>query len=335
MIDAHKCIIQDEYLGFLSYFNTLETIEKFAETYDLEISFEDIILHACLGENISLIKQIITKESLILPMDVLYGVVQNGHYDLLKYLIENDLIESIDSSSEFLLHLACVGYQLPKNEIRKLFHKDICEDKYLQIVQYLIEKLNFDVNKKDESNMTCSFHWACFGGHENIADYLYNHGANIRSVAKKNRNALHFACIDFTILNIDIGNYTKPFRDNSKDRLIIVKYLIEKLHFDPNSRDKFGAIPLHYACLSGFLPVVKYFIEITKCNIEDRNSEDQTPLHFAKMGKNNEVIEYLLSKGANENAQDIHGKIPKIYGEMEDSDIEFSFYMKEISRDLD
>ena len=60
--------------------------------------------------------------------------------------------------------------------------------------------------------------------------------------------------------------------------------------------------PLHYACKSGDLQIVQYLIE-KGANVEAQNSIGNGPLHLASgYGKTN-IVKYLISKGANKYAK--------------------------------
>ena len=76
----------------------------------------------------------------------------------------------------------------------------------------------------------------------------------------------------------------------------IVQYLIEKDSYN-EAKDGYGKTPLHYHIEKG-------------ANIEATSSTGRTALHFASaFGKTN-IVKFLVSKGANKNAQDINGQTP-------------------------
>ena len=64
---------------------------------------------------------------------------------------------------------------------------------------------------------------------------------------------------------------------------------------------------LHIASMNGQLPIVKYLIEKQKVDIDINGYNDKTPLHYACENDYLQIIEYLISKGANVNVKDYLG----------------------------
>ena len=56
--------------------------------------------------------------------------------------------------------------------------------------------------------------------------------------------------------------------------------------------------PLHIAAVSNHLEVVRYLIESCRVNLNPIDRWGVTPLSDAKNLGNNEIVKYLLSKGA-------------------------------------
>lgn len=88
-------------------------------------------------------------------------------------------------------------------------------------------------------------------------------------------------------------------------------YYLEKflsIGLDPDQRDKDGVSPLHLAVEMGNINSVKLLLDFNADpNIADYRGV--TPLHIAySFDGMTEIIEYLLSKGANPNLRDKLGK---------------------------
>eukprot|EP00833_Pecoramyces_ruminatium_P006952 jgi/Orpsp1_1/1180984/evm.model.c7180000075357.2 len=71
-----------------------------------------------------------------------------------------------------------------------------------------------------------------------------------------------------------------------------------------NGQDCFGNTPLMYACQGGYEEIVKYLIE-KGANINAKNNKGETPLMFLCRSNfiNKETIKYLIEKGADINAR--------------------------------
>ena len=102
-------------------------------------------------------------------------------------------------------------------------------------------------------------------------------------------------------------------------KLANAQFLIEKTRFDVNKpinkdyeNDKIykGNTLLHIACENDDLPLVQYLIE-KKANVNAQNYQEQTPLHLACYHANGyQVVRHLIQNGANIKAKDKEGKTP-------------------------
>ena len=59
--------------------------------------------------------------------------------------------------------------------------------------------------------------------------------------------------------------------------------------------------------MKGHLPIVHYLIEKHNVDINIEGYEEKTPLHYACEYGHLQIVEYLISKGANVNAKDKYG----------------------------
>ena len=91
--------------------------------------------------------------------------------------------------------------------------------------------------------------------------------------------------------------------------LHVVRYLIEKLHYNANEKNLFSQTPLHVACQNGHLNIVNYLIGL--CNLLARDNIGITPLHQAIKHRQEEVAEFLVKDmKCNPNIQDNKGRTP-------------------------
>ncbi|KAL6847064.1 hypothetical protein ACP4OV_022917 [Aristida adscensionis] len=92
----------------------------------------------------------------------------------------------------------------------------------------------------------------------------------------------------------------------SKGRLEIVKYLVEELGLDVNSRSIHDETPMLFAAQNGSVPVLKYLIDHggdPACT----DSSGSTPLHYAAEHGQCEALRLLLSRGVPVDPLDLHG----------------------------
>ncbi len=89
----------------------------------------------------------------------------------------------------------------------------------------------------------------------------------------------------------------------------MVKLLLEK-GADVTICCKEDILPINFAAAFGHLSIVKMLLEKDS---ETINGKSRSPLHSAAKRNQKEVIEYLLSKGADKCKKDIKGKTPLNY----------------------
>lgn len=138
-----------------------------------------------------------------------------------------------------------------------------------------------------------------------------------KSALTNNRSFLEFmtnngSCEIIKLLMIDdtLGNYTSVLSNHSNllehatnnGLFEIVQLLI------PYGTPKIYMSCLYTACEKGYLDIVKVFI---KCKIDISNKPKKyTPLHIACIYGHINIVEYLLSIGANLNISDDNGQSP-------------------------
>ena len=217
----------------------------------------------------------------------------------------------------------CSSIQYHRYEITKWLQENFkCEPVRLS---ERIRYFNFDgfyTPPRREINLwefTC-LHNAAIIGHLNIVKFLIANSAKIDALTRRDKTPLHFACTEghFPVVqylvengaNInakDSNGKTPPDYAVFSDNLQVLKYLCEK-GASIQSEGTYG--PLHAACFGHKLPYVQYLIE--ECGI-DINSQDQqgmTPLHWATVISGEDIIRYLLSKGADKTIKNQRGRTP-------------------------
>lgn len=73
---------------------------------------------------------------------------------------------------------------------------------------------------------------------------------------------------------------------------------------------KHGVKLPHVAALHGLVEILEHTQTQLHDNIDIRDGIDRTPLFYATFGSQLHAVEWLLSNGADPNAQDVNGQIP-------------------------
>lgn len=89
----------------------------------------------------------------------------------------------------------------------------------------------------------------------------------------------------------------------------VIKFLIEKMHYDLDIGDKLSRVPLHIAVRENQLELIRYFLR-KKANINAQDSEGNTAVSKATHIENEMATKLLLELGANPNIANIHGNTP-------------------------
>ena len=95
-----------------------------------------------------------------------------------------------------------------------------------------------------------------------------------------------------------------------------IKPLLEKKPGLVNSKDLNNRTPLHFAAMTGNQQIAEYLIS-KGAVLDPKNSDGRTPLHFASSNQHKELVEYLIYIGADLEAKDIYDTTPlgsAVYG---------------------
>jgi ankyrin repeat protein len=119
----------------------------------------------------------------------------------------------------------------------------------------------------------------------------------------------YFIIVTVLILSASVTNAQEIFEAVKNNNLAKVKELIEADQRLVNIKDETGRIPLHWACLNGFIDTAEYLIKNGK-DINIKDNSEQTSLHMAALNGHVEIAGLLLGNGANIDIQDPSGKTP-------------------------
>ena len=113
------------------------------------------------------------------------------------------------------------------------------------------------------------------------------------------------------ILDLNKDGYDRDIlRACVKGKFANVIWLIEYENVDKYTKDELGDTLLHLAVRYVQVPIVRYLVERLNFDINIGNNKGRTPLHFAVENNDIKTINFLLSKGANIEAEDNQGWTP-------------------------
>ncbi|CAH0549306.1 unnamed protein product [Brassicogethes aeneus] len=234
---------------------------------------------AALTENVEIANVLLSKDADIDAQDIngkspLIFAVSNNHTETAKFLINKGADVNLRGSKDNATAL-----------------HDAAATGNVEIAKVLLSK-DADIDAQDINEFS-PLMFAVNKNHTETAKFLINHGAdvNLRS-SKYNATALHDAAAT--------GNVE------------IAKVLLSK-KADIDAQDINGNSPLMFAVNKNHTETAEFLIN-QGANVNLRGSKDKImALHVAAATGNVEIVNVLVSNGADIDAQDINGKSPLIY----------------------
>ena len=153
-----------------------------------------------------------------------------------------------------------------------------CKKNQLEIVKFLTSKPECNCETEDIYGNR-PLHVACmFSGNVELVRYLVKEaGCDINAKGENDYTALHWAC--------------------EKNQLEIVKFLTSKQECSLEAGDKDGNRPLHLACgFSGNVGLVRYLVEVVGCDINSKTVNGKFPLQIALDENNFDLVKYLTTR---------------------------------------
>ncbi len=280
----------------------LETCVKFSRDNDVDMLMRrEQILHSLLNKNPSLIQQ--TPHILRAPeIDLgLFKELVGAYLSATNIIDYNCAMVAFDCMSPKDYH-ELVQFLLTDCNAEYLFRgNENWQDPLPKIIKYarlLPETLELllnipgnHINMKDKRGDNLLFSAAYGNAVDNLKE-LMERGLDYNARGSVNESLLHAAA--------GFGGVE------------MVRHLLS-LKLDPNSRNKNGWTPLHYAA-EGYewLSVVEVLVK-NGANVHAKNNDGQTALHFCAAKYSHlsvEVIKYLIGKGAQVNHRDNDGNTP-------------------------
>ena len=266
----------------------------------------DTPLHiACLRNSIEIVKYLIEECRCdpqvqncrgVLPLHI---ACSNGPLEMVKLVSHCNTNTTITSTCTWISRDTCKDPTVHVVEGDTPLHI-ACRYKEDVIVKYLIEQCHCDPQIQNCQGVL-PLHIACSSGSLEMVKLVSHCNTNTRITSTctwisgdKKEPTVHVVEGD-TPLHIAC-RYEED---------VIVKYLIEECHCDPQIQNCQGVLPLHIACLNGSLEIVKLL-----SNWVSRVTGD-TPLHICCRNKEDELVKYLIEKCCcNPQRKNFNGVLP-------------------------
>jgi ankyrin repeat protein len=290
---------------------------------------------ACLGTLLHLDKDVITRESLEDYPLAEYAAehwVYHAQFEEVSQNVEDGMKQLFDPGKPHLT--VCIWIDDPERPW--LVRDDRAERPWAtagpplpyaafwglqSIVHFLVVELSEDVHSRSDMYNATPLHLASQNGHNQVACFLLERGADISAQDNIGLTSLHLASqeghVEVAHMLIERGadvsakdkdGETPLYRALRCGHVEVVHMLIER-GADFLAQDKGGITPLHLASEGGHVEVVHMFIECG-ADVSAQDKYGTTPLHQASRRGHVEVAHMLIERGADVSAQGRGGKTP-------------------------
>ncbi|XP_046337771.2 ankyrin repeat domain-containing protein 17-like [Haliotis rufescens] len=259
----------------------------------------DNLLHsASRGGHVEVVKFVLSQGTLSINsrgwkrMTPAMTAADKGHKEVVELLVRKGAdVSLLDIGHDTLLHLACRGG-------------------HVEVVKFVLSQGMVSINSRGWKKMTPVI-TAAEKGHTEVVELLVKEGADVTLVNKKGDNLLHSASrgghvevVKFVLsqgtLSINSRGWKKmtpAMTAADKGHKEVVELLVRK-GADVSLLDIGHDTLLHLACRGGHVEVVKFVLSLDRVSINSRGWEKMTPAMTAAVKGQKEVVELLVSKGA-------------------------------------
>ena len=261
----------------------------------------------------------------------LHYASQYGRMNIIRYLTKELGCDPVGKKCEFFLQYKQFSFQTNKTttiQVREKLCLPLhlaCYCGHLRVVKYFTDELKCEPTIPGEFRAT-PLHYACDGGKLNIVRYLVKKkGCDLKDKYSCHKPPIAFACHRGHLNIIKYFATLKNFNPNdllgyghtllhlaaTGDNADVIKYLINECGCR-ETLDKFGLLPVHYACVCGRLNTVRGFINEQNCNDPScRDLIGRTPLHHACTAGHMNIIHCLVTElGCDSRIADKTGTLP-------------------------
>ncbi|XP_046337772.2 ankyrin repeat domain-containing protein 17-like [Haliotis rufescens] len=261
--------------------------------------FDNNILHsACLGGHVEVVKYVLSQDIVNINSRVWCGrtpvmlAAENGHRVVVELLVNVGAdVTLVDKKGDNLLHFASWGGNV-------------------EVVKFVLSLGMLSINSRGWQEITPVM-LAVDKGHNDVVELLVSKGADVSFLDKGHGTLLHFACrggnvevvkfvLSLGMLSINSRGWKKMtpvMTAADKGHKEVVELLVSK-GADVSLLDKGHDTLLHLACKGGNVEVVKFVLSLGMLSINSRGWQEMTPVMLAADKGHKEVVELLVSKGA-------------------------------------
>ncbi|EAY10884.1 hypothetical protein TVAG_012500 [Trichomonas vaginalis G3] len=218
--------------------------------------------------------------------------------------IESAIINSKFSTFKLLIELGCdINY---KNENGLTLIHTSAQSSNVDIIKYLIEEKNFDINLKNERNEYSPLLYAIIHNNYHVVEYLLSKGADYNQICNNLENPFQTAInkADFNILylfkdlTIDYFPEVILFQaiqtlDENK-----IKFVIDKVVKNGRKELLNDIDSVLYAIINNLSYSINYLIDNDYFDVNQRDSTGLSALALSSICENTSLIKKLLSKNA-------------------------------------
>ncbi|XP_048246410.1 ankyrin repeat domain-containing protein 50-like [Haliotis rufescens] len=186
-------------------------------------------------------------------------------------------------------------------------------------VKGILEAGWVDVNSRGGDSLTPVMR-AALRGHRKVVELLVREGADVSLVNVYGDNILHLACrgghmetVKFVLsLNVvDINSTGWRSRTPVMEAAVwghsdVVELLVSE-GADVSRVNVYGDNILHLACRGGHMGTVKFVLSLKFADINSRGWRSRTPMIKAVLKGHREVVEFLVSEGADVSLVNVYG----------------------------
>lgn len=172
-----------------------------------------------------------------------------------------------------------------------LLHYALILNKF-DMIKWLIEKYNLDVNAANKPNLDTPLHLAAANGQLEIVQYLIDHAADLNAKDKAGHTPLQRAARSY--------------------RWDVVQCLFPKQNM-PNAKDIDGQTILHYAARTATSEIIKFLVS-NGADVNEKNNLGETALHIAVGASRwKEATTLIKDCDAQVDCKDEKGRMPLVY----------------------
>ena len=285
-----------------------------------------ILSFTCLVGHMDIVTYLITEadydphSTSILKLSCLDAACCGGHFDVVKYLVEThnygplypDRVEmtpldwaAANGRLEIVSYFTVEQNYNYNQLIKKIYCKPLlfaALNGHLEVVRFFLEDMKCDPNRKGQYGRT-PLHHASAHGHLDVVKYLVEtHHCNPLCPDDNSMTPLHSAAIEgkskvikYLLSTLDCREPLHLTAAALYNNFEVVKFFIEGMNYDPNSKNRLGRTPLHYASGYGHLDVVIYLVVTHHCDPLCPDKDRTTPLHLAVAEGRLEIVQYFAN----------------------------------------